>query len=107
MPSPIAHVAAGAFVILAVLYGLTFVLFYVRLRKRHKAEWEAMGSPNPFFHSAFGRRMAPIRRLLRGKGLAELNDRYLAFLAHATKGRWCLALPCLAVAAAYTWLLKL
>jgi hypothetical protein len=51
--------------------------------------------------------MAPIRRLLRGKGLAELNDRYLAFLAHATKGRWCLALPCLAVAAAYTWLLKL
>jgi hypothetical protein len=106
MLSPVARVAAGAAVALTALSSLARALFYARLRRRHRANWEAMDAPNPFFHYLYFRRMTPLRRLVWGKGLADLSDRHLELLSHANLALSILAVLCLGVAAVDTWLLK-
>jgi len=104
--SELSTLALQVAALFTVLYSSAFILFFFRLRGRHRAEWERMGSPNPFFNYLFFKPMAPIRRLLRGDGLAELRDHYLALIARLTVVLWIVAVLGFAVGVVAHWLAR-
>ncbi len=102
----VAAIAAATFVSSALLASLARVLFYARLRRRHRARWEAIGSPNPLFNYMLFPSMTGLRRLLAGEGLAELGDRCLTLLAHLSSLLSVVAAASFLVMATDAWVLK-